>query len=589
MQKSASAYERHKNIVELVQRYESVRVADLAEQLHVSESTIRTDLETLDEQGHLERVRGGAITKQGNANKNTSPLLSEKSLNNADEKKAIARWAAGMVEDGDVIMLDASSTALHIAPFLHDRRNLTVFTNGIFVAQALAKEPSNTIIILGGILRPNGNAITGEISKQLLQNYHVGTAFVSCSGFTPDLGFFETDMREAQLKTLMLLAARRCVALLDSSKIGHIGLTAFGTLEDFDYFVTDENIDRGTVQQIRASNTHVIVCGDQTTQTYAASDTPNQKHKYRIGFANLSEYTPFSRDVRRSLEKAAQESEQVELIVADNQLNPQIALQVADELIAQNIDLVIEYQIDENTGNLIAHKFHQANIPVIAIDIPMVGGVYFGVNNYIAGKIAGVELAKAIRDQWNNDLDHLIVVEQQRAGGLPAMRIQGQLDGIAEILGAIPADKILQVDSDNTSGGSYEIMKALFATLDLSARIAVVCFNDDAAVGTLYAAQETGHAGNLLLVGQGADRRLRDEMRNLSSPVVGSTAYRPEDYGSYLIQLGLDILSGKQVAPAVYMEHFFVNAENVDRYYPSASYVMPVEPMSDKDSVDHSA
>jgi DeoR/GlpR family transcriptional regulator of sugar metabolism len=101
------------------------------------------------------RVRGGAIARHTLANTNgvASPLLSPKALKNADEKQVIARWAAGMVEDGDVIMLDASSTVLHIAPFLHDRRNLTVFTNGIQVAQALATEPSNTVIILGGILR----------------------------------------------------------------------------------------------------------------------------------------------------------------------------------------------------------------------------------------------------------------------------------------------------------------------------------------------------------------------------------------------------------------------------------------------------
>ena len=94
-----------------------------------------------------------------------------------------------MVEDGDIIMVDASSTVLHIAPFLRDRRELTVFTNGIDVARVLAKEPSNTVIILGGILRSNGNSITGEISKNLLQDYHIQTAFVSCSGCTPELGF----------------------------------------------------------------------------------------------------------------------------------------------------------------------------------------------------------------------------------------------------------------------------------------------------------------------------------------------------------------------------------------------------------------
>jgi DeoR/GlpR family transcriptional regulator of sugar metabolism len=228
MQTSASAYERHQAILALVQRYESVRVADLAEQLNVSESTVRNDLETLDTQGYLVRVRGGAIARQQDPQH--APYLSQKALNQTEEKQAIARWAAGMIEDGDIIMLDASSTVLHIAPFLRDRRNLTVFTNGIDVGRALAKEPSNTVVILGGILRPNGNAITGGISKQLLQDYRIQTVFVSCSGFTPELGFFEMNLQEAQMKILMLQASQRRVALLDSSKIGRVGLTTFGTL-----------------------------------------------------------------------------------------------------------------------------------------------------------------------------------------------------------------------------------------------------------------------------------------------------------------------------------------------------------------------
>ncbi len=569
MPTSASAYERHQTILDLVQRYESVRVTDLAEQLNVSESTVRTDLETLSEQGFLVRVRGGAIARQDRRADDVPLYLTQKAQTHAREKQAIARWAAGMIEDGDIIMLDASSTIFHIAPFVRDRRELTVFTNGIDVARLLAKEPSNTVIILGGILRSNGNSITGEISKQVLQDYHVQTAFVSCSGFTPDQGFFEIDLREAQMKTLMIQAAQQRVALLDSSKVGRVGLTVFGTLADFNTVVTDENISRPVIEAIRRAGVHVIVCGEQTTRSYAPEGV--RRHKYRIGFANLSESTPFSRDVRRSLETAAQKSQQVDLIVADNQLDPQIALRVADELIAQDIDLVIEYQIDEMTGNLIAQKFHQAQIPIIAIDIPMVGGVFFGVNNYIAGKMAGVELGKAIRQRWQGEVDWLIVVEQQRAGSLPAMRIQGQLDGVAEVIGPVAPEKILRVDSDNTVEGNYETLKRLFRGLPTDARIAVVWFNDDAAVGAIYAAQDTGLAENVLVGGQGADRRGRAELRAHPRLLGGTTAYRPEDYGEHLVRLALDILEGKPVPPALYMEHFFINPENVEQYYPLAA------------------
>ncbi|MGJ3238241.1 MAG: substrate-binding domain-containing protein [Anaerolineae bacterium] len=565
MQTSASAYERHQEIVDIINRVKSVRVAELAEQLNVSESTIRTDLETLDDEGRLVRVRGGAIAIP--SEQQTLPVpIARKALQNADEKQAIARWSAGLVEDGDVIMLDASSTVYHIARFLHDRRDLTVFTNGISVAQELAKEPTNTVIIIGGILRPNGNAITGEISKQLLQDYHVRTVFVSCSAFKPDLGFFEMDMQEAQMKSLLLQSAQRRVALLDSSKIGEVGLTAFASLDEFDYFVTDEGISADMIQTICQRDTHVIVCGEKTIQSHTPSKGVHSK-KLRIGFANLSENTPFSRDVRRSLEEATHASGQIELILADNQLDPQVAIQVADELIAQKPDLVIEYQIDETIGNLIAHKFQQAQIPVIAVDIPMVGATYFGVNNYQAGQMAGMKLGKAIQSRWQGAVDYVIVLEQQRAGSLPAMRIQGQVDGLIKVIGDVLHDKIIAVDSDNTSEGSYQAMQSVFSQIEPDANIALICFNDDAAVGALYAARDAHFEQQLLLVGQGADRRLRTEMRARNSPVVGATAYRPEEYGKYLIQLALDIINGKQVPPAVYMKHDFITPDNVDTFY----------------------
>ena len=573
MQTSASAYERHKNILAIVAQARSIRVTELAEQLDVSESTIRTDLETLDEQGLLVRIRGGAVALESNGSGGAPPSLPlpivERMQKNAYQKETIARWAAGLVEDGDVIMLDASSTVFHIAKFLHDRRDLTIFTNGIAVAQELAKEATNTVIIVGGILRPNGNAITGEVGKQLLQDYHVRTAFVSCAAFKPELGFFETDLQEAQMKSLMLQSAGRCVAMIDSSKIGEMGLASFASLDDFDYFVTDENITQPMIREICRRNTQVIVCCEQTTHSYGPSENGTVHDKMLIGFANLSENTSFSRDVRRSLEKAVDGVKHFEMILADNQLDPEVALRVADELIAQQIDLAIEYQIDETTGNLIAHKFQQAGIPVIAVDIPMVGATYFGVNNYEAGKMAGLELGRAIQQKWYGAVDHIIVLEQKRAGSHPAMRIQGQVDGLIEVIGTESREKLVTIDSDNTSEGSYEVMRSVFSKLHASEHIGIICFNDDAAMGTLYAATEYGFENQILLVGQGADRRLRSEMRKPHSPIVGATSYRPETYGDYLVKIAMDILDGKQVAPAIYMKHDFITPDNVNDFYPA--------------------
>ncbi|MEL6151367.1 MAG: substrate-binding domain-containing protein, partial [Chloroflexota bacterium] len=544
IQKSASAYERHQSILQLLDAAESVRVVDLATRLNVSESTIRTDLETLDAQGQLTRVRGGAVAIGATETPATSELM-QKVSRNSREKEWIARWAASMVEDGDTIMLDASSTVMHIARYLTNRQRLIVFTNGVHVAQMLAREVSNTVILLGGILRPNGNALTGEISEAVLRDYHIQRAFVSCWSFVPEIGFFESDIPEAQMKTLMLKATQERIALFDSSKIGSVGLTTFARLDDVDYVAVDTGVDATTIEQIRQTGTTVVVCGEQTSRTYGPSGRAERVP--RIGFANLSEHTSFSRDVRRGIEEAAR-VRGVELVLADNQLDGEVALRVAENLLHQDLDLVIEYQIDEATGNLIAHQFQQHGIPVIAVDIPMVGATYFGVDNYVAGQTAGLELGQRIQEEWGGTFDTLIVVEQSRAGKLPAMRLQGQIDGLESVLSTIPDEKTIVVDFDNTVENAHEVIRGVLSALPPQTRIAMICFNDDAAVGALAAARETQHIGNLRLVGQGADRRLRSEMRRNTRALVGATAFCPEMYGDRLLQLALDILDGCAVA-----------------------------------------
>ncbi len=307
------------------------------------------------------------------------------------------------------------------------------------------------------------------------------------------------------------------------------------------------------------------------TQTYAP--TSSIESMYRIGFANLSEYTPFIRDVCSGLEQAVVSNGNIDLVLGDKQLDPVAAIQVTDHFLEQNLDLVIECQTDEATGNLIAHRFQQANIPVIAVDIPMVGATYFGADNYVAGKLAGVELGRAINKQWDGVFEHLIVIEHERTGKLLTMRrIQGQIDGLREMLPPFSDAKMIYIDFDNTVDSSYSFVRETLDQIADTDRIAVVCFNDDAAIGVMRAAEQSGHIRNLLLVGQGADRRIRSEMRKQNTAVVGSTAFCPECYGEYLVSLALDILSGKPVAPAHYVKHFFVHPGNVEELYPNDLY-----------------
>jgi ribose transport system substrate-binding protein len=560
-------FERRQRILDLLREQPGIKVTELAKRLNVSEGTIRNDLRALEKAGELVRVRGGAALRDGP--RFVSPSFSARAEVNAAAKKRIAQWAAQMVEDGDSVILDSSTTVYHIAAFLQHRSNLTIITNGIEVAFRLAHNPTHTIILTGGILRPDQALVVSNLGERILEDLHIRTAFVSCSGFSVERGLTQVDIQEAQLKSRMIESAERVVALIDSSKFGKVFLTPFANVEQVSQILTDGDVDMRYIEELRQTSAVLTVCAEDATSSYTTGmeEAPRRK----IGFANLGESMQFPIDVRLGLEKAARDASNVDLILADNQLSGEVALQVADRLIAEGAELVIEYQIDEKAGGLIMDKFNRAGVPVIAVDIPMVGATYFGVDHYRAGHLAGVALGEWVAEHWDGSFDRLIILEEHRPGALVAARIHGQLDGLQEVVGAIPPSKIIPLDSGNTTEISQANMVEALRNLPHVHRLAVISFNDDAAYGAVCAARQVDRESDVVVVGQGADGIVRKEIRRPGSRLIGSAAYWPEQYGQKLIAVALRILEGEPVPPAVYNEHIFITKENIDVYYPDSN------------------
>lgn len=561
-------YERQQTILRLLGEQKGIKITAMAGILGVSRGTIRNDLLALEEQNLVRRVRGGALLTA------ESPTISVLDLplvkdfaNNLEGKKRIARWAAELVQDGDAIFLGAGSTVLQMIPFLVDKRDLTIATNGLDAAHALKKQTNHAVILLGGILLDHGLATGGLLNSEVFQHLNIHTAFLSGSGFTKKTRITERTLEEAELKKEILQRSIQTAILMDSTKLGKAGRFPFAELADIAYFYTDEEVSADLKAHMHAAQVNLMICGEMTVRTYSVSESAAH---FTIGFANQSEELPFAIDVRRGLERAAADCKNINLVIADNKLSGAEALRVADRLIDREVDLVVEYQIDFETGGLIMDKFHQANIPAIAVDIPMVGATYFGIDNYRAGFAGGEAIGRWLQREWAGQFDKVIVLEEPRAGLPLASRNQGQIDGLKEILGPIPQDKFIFLDSGNTSAISErEVYKTLQSWPGYQ-RFVVLCFNSDAAIGALQAARKLKREPDVVIVGQGADRLLLDEIRKLGSRIIGSTAYMPERYGAQILDLALKILAGEPVPPAFYTDHVFIDRDNIDRYYPQS-------------------
>lgn len=558
-------HDRQQEIIRILRQHSSAKVTELSESLGVSKVTIRSDLEALEEGGYIDRVRGGAILKD--SYQILTPSLAERARINEPAKYRIAKRAAEMVQDGDLILLDDSTTAIYMVPHLKNRRNLTIVTNGVETALALSQDDSHTVILLGGIMHHGGSSVVGSMAENNLSNLRIKMAFLSCTGFTADLGMTLSDLNAAQMKRKMVESAKQVIALVDSSKFGKIDLTPFAPINKISHLITDEELSDAIKDNLHQAGATITICGETTISTLAPIASSN-KH-YQIGFANLTEdQSEFAIDVRQGLEQAASHSGNINLVMADNRLDPEVALGVADQLVQSGIDLAIEYQINEKAGGVVSSKFNVARIPVIAVDIPMVGATYFGVDNYRSGYMAGTALGKWIQTHWDSHVDQVVILQFADVAALPATRINGQLEGLESILGTFPKDMITSVNGGASIALFEEAVDKVFRYISNDERVALLSFNDNATMGALCSAQNHHIEGNLAIVGQGADRSVRDQIRRPNSPLIGATAFWPERYGEKLIAIANSILRGDSVPPAIYIDHVFLNADNIDEHYP---------------------
>ncbi|HSB60234.1 MAG TPA: substrate-binding domain-containing protein [Vicinamibacteria bacterium] len=290
-----------------------------------------------------------------------------------------------------------------------------------------------------------------------------------------------------------------------------------------------------------------------------------KRRRYRIGYAAQGQDGSFPREVHAGLARAA-ERERVELIVVDNRYQPKVALRNAEHIIREGVDLVIEFQTDEAVAPAIAAKYAEANIPLIAIDIPHPGATYFGANNYEAGLLAGRYLGKWARTRWAGQVDEVLLLELARAGSLPRARMRGVMTGIKETLRDSESCPVVSLDGDGQFKASLDKVRKHLR--ECKARnVLVGAANDPSALGAARAFQEAGRASTCAIVGQNAEPDARAELRQQRTPLVASVGFFPERYGDGLIRLALDILGRRPVPPAVFVKHQIITPDNVDHFY----------------------
>ena len=184
-------------------------------------------------------------------------------------------------------------------------------------------------------------------------------------------------------------------------------------------------------------------------------------------------------------------------------------------------------------------------------------------------RIAGDAIAREVAQRWNGRLDRVFCLALPQSGQIVAARLQGEIDAIRESV-QLTSEQIVWIDSGNTYQTTNRQLREALLRLDgISQRLVVIGVNDEATLGAIAALEESGHAAHTIAVSQGADRLALAELRRPGTPLIGAVAFRPETYGERVIALAQDILSGKDVPPAVYQQHQLIRPAEAQAYLDS--------------------
>lgn len=250
-----SNVERQEQLLYFVQQRQRATVNEISQHFDVSVATVRRDLESLEEQGGIQRFHGGAkIVKQAPPEQ---PVL-RRSVARIEEKRRIGRAVAELINDGDTVFLGSGTTVLEGARHLHERRDLTVITNSLLVLNELSKTPGITVIGLGGILRHSEMSTIGHLTEQALSEVRAQKIIIGIRAIDDEHGLTNDYLPETLTDRAILAQQGEIIIVADHSKCGRVSTVLLTPLSAIDTLVTDDKAPSEFVTAFRSRGINVL-------------------------------------------------------------------------------------------------------------------------------------------------------------------------------------------------------------------------------------------------------------------------------------------------------------------------------------------
>jgi DeoR family transcriptional regulator, fructose operon transcriptional repressor len=249
---------RRNRLLELVRQRGFATLPDLAEELQVSESTIRRDLDVLEENGSAKRTYGGAFYTGPSPQ---LPHFDRRQATQLEQKRQIALTAATLIDEGDTILLDGGSTTYELARLLVDRA-LQVVTNSLPVANLFTASDRADLVLVGGYVHTRTGVCLGPYANAMVADLNVRRAVLSVSGVT-EKGYYNGNLLLVETEQAMMAAADEVIVVADSSKFGHASLALLCGLSDVGTLVVDPGIAEPWRERLTAAGVRLIIAGGE--------------------------------------------------------------------------------------------------------------------------------------------------------------------------------------------------------------------------------------------------------------------------------------------------------------------------------------
>jgi ribose transport system substrate-binding protein len=291
--------------------------------------------------------------------------------------------------------------------------------------------------------------------------------------------------------------------------------------------------------------------------------TDQLESTYTIGFSNLTENSQFAVAVREGLEAALAAYPNLTLVCRDNRLDDEAALANAEEFASIPVDLAIIYHINERLGDKIRTTLtHERKTPIIAVDIPITWATYFGVDNAQAGALAGELLGQWIQTHWQGEVDKILALTDSRVLEMVRQRVDNTLSGMQSLIN-VDSNNVFYLDCGSEYDTTVERVTPVLERWAEFHRIAAIGFNEEAALGVMDAVRAAGRESDVVLVAHGAYQAASEELRQPNTCLVGAVGYRPHQYGEYLADLVVRLLSGERVPQRNFIDLDLYTPDNV--------------------------